>query len=175
MPAHKSSAVTIRKANPKDGDLLCDLIGALADTERLPAPDAAARERLKRDAFGSPPRFEAWIAEMEGKPVGYAITFYTYSTFLALPSLYLEDIYVLPEYRSQHVGAVLFQHCVKVALEQGCGRMEWQVLHWLTPAVEFYRKLGAQRLEGWQPYRLTRGDLEMIMAPADQPLALTRR
>jgi GNAT superfamily N-acetyltransferase len=164
MPAHKSPTVTIRKAEQKDGDLLCDLIGALADAENLPAPDASARERLKRDAFGSTPRFEAWIAEIGGKPVGYAITFYTYSTFLALPSLYLEDIYVLPEHRSQRVGALLFQHCAKVALEQGCGPMEWQVLHWLTPAVEFYRKLGAQRLEGWQPYRLVRGDLEKVMA-----------
>jgi GNAT superfamily N-acetyltransferase len=155
--------VTIRRAEATDGEVLCDLIGALADTEHLSRLDAAARERLERDAFGPSPRFEAWLAESDGRPVGYAITFYTYSTFLALPSLYLEDIFVLPEYRSQKIGAALFMHCAHLALEQECGRMEWQVLHWLTPAVEFYRKLGATRLEGWMPYRLVRADLERVI------------
>ena len=163
MPIHKEQSLKIRKAGATDASLLCDLICALADYEKLPRPDRAARERLARDAFGPTPRFEAWLAEIKGMPVGYAITFYTYSTFLALPSLYLEDIFVLPEHRSQHAGAALFKHCAKHAVEQGCGRMEWQVLHWLTPAIEFYHKLGAQRLEGWQPYRLGRADLEKII------------
>lgn len=163
-PVHKvRAAVKIRKATPVDGDVLCDLICALADYERLPRPDEAARERLKRDAFGESPRFDAWLAEVEGRPVGYAITFFTYSTFLALPSLYLEDIFVLPEYRSQKIGATLFKHCVKVACDAGCGRMEWQVLHWNTPAIEFYERMGAMRLQGWHPYRLTRADLEKIL------------
>lgn len=162
--AHKRSVARLRKAMPTDGDTLCDLICALADHEKLPRPDAAARERLKRDAFGATPRFEAWLAEVGGRAVGYAITFYTYSTFLALPSLYLEDIFVLPEYRSQKIGAALFKHCARLALDGGCGRMEWQVLHWLTPAIEFYRSLGATRLEGWQPYRLTRADLERLLS-----------
>ena len=132
MPAQKENALTIRKAGPADADVLCDLICSLAENEKLPRPDDVARERLKRDAFGSAPRFEAWLAEAKGKAIGYAITFYTYSTFLALPSLYLEDIFVLPEYRSQHAGAALFKRCARHAIEQGCGRMEWQVLHWLT-------------------------------------------
>lgn len=162
-PTRKIALARIRKATPTDGETLCDLICALADHENLPRPDLAARARLKRDAFGATPRFDAWLAEIDGKPVGYAITFFTYSTFLALPSLYLEDIFVLQDYRSQKVGALLFKHCVKVALDEGCGRMEWQVLHWLTPAIEFYRSLGAKRMEGWQPYRLVRADLERII------------
>lgn len=162
--AHKARAmVKIRKATPVDGEVLCELICALADYERLPRPDEAARQRLKRDAFGESPRFDAWLAEVDGRPVGYAITFFTYSTFLALPSLYLEDIFVLPEYRSQRIGAALFKHCAKVACDAGCGRMEWQVLHWNTPAIEFYERMGAMRLQGWHPYRLTRADLERIV------------
>ena len=162
LKAH--AAVKIRKATQVDADVLCDLICALADYERLPQPDQAARERLKRDAFGGSPRFDAWLAEVDGRPVGYAITFFTYSTFLALPSLYLEDIFVLPEYRSQRIGAALFKHCVQVAYDAGCGRMEWQVLHWNTPAIEFYERMGATRLQGWHPYRLGRTELERILA-----------
>ena len=157
-------SVHIRKATAADADLLCELIRALADYEQLPQPDASACERLKRDGFGSSPRFEAWLAEVDSKVVGYAITFFTYSTFLALPSLYLEDIFVLPEYRSQRIGSALFKHCARVAYEAGCGRMEWQVLHWNTPAIEFYQRMGASRLQGWLPYRLTRAELERILA-----------
>ena len=160
--ASKSDSVTIRKGTIEDADTLCNLIASLAESERIARPDRAAQDRLKRDAFGAQPRIDTWFAEMGGKAIGYAITFYTYSTFLALPSLYLEDIFVLPEFRMQKVGKALFLHCAKVALEQGCGRMEWQVLHWMTPAVDFYWGLGAQRLEGWQPYRIVRRDLERI-------------
>lgn len=161
--ASKTDTVTIRKGTADDADTLCELIAALAETERIARPDKAAQDRLKRDAFGPIPRFDTWLAEINGRAIGYAITFYTYSTFLALPSLYLEDIFVLPEFRMQKVGRALFLHCAKVALEQGCGRMEWQVLHWMTPAIDFYRGLGAQRLEGWQPYRIVRRDLERIV------------
>jgi GNAT superfamily N-acetyltransferase len=161
--ASNSDSITIRKGTPADADTLCNLIIALAECERIARPDKAAQDRLKRDAFGAQPRFDCWLAEVNGQPIGYAITFHTYSTFLALPSLYLEDIFVLPEFRMQKVGKALFLHCAKFALEQGCGRMEWQVLHWMTPAIDFYRGLGAQRLEGWQPYRIVRRDLERIV------------
>jgi GNAT superfamily N-acetyltransferase len=154
--------VSIRKGNIADGELLCNLIDALADAERLPRPDEAARTRLMRDAFGASPRFDTWFAEVDGVPAGYAISFFTYSTFLALPSLYLEDLFVLPQFRAQRAGKALFLHCVKLAAQQGCGRMEWQVLHWLTPAIEFYNRVGAKRLEGWQPYRLERKDLDKL-------------
>lgn len=159
---HKN--LRIRKATRADVDVLYGLICALADYERLPRPDAEARERLMRDGFGPSPRFDAWLAEIDGKPVGYAVTFFTYSTFLAQPSLYLEDIFVLPEHRAQRVGTALFKHCVRVAYEAGCGRMEWQVLDWNTPAISFYQRMGAARLQGWLPYRLTRAEFERILA-----------
>jgi GNAT superfamily N-acetyltransferase len=162
-PTHNH--LRVRKATVADGDLLCDLISALADYEQLPRPEPEARARLLRDAFSlSPmPRFDAWLGELNGLAVGYAISFYTYSTFLALPTFYLEDLFVLPQYRGHKVGKALFLHCAKVAYEQGCGRMEWQVLHWNEPAMVFYRHLGARRMEEWLPFRATRADLEDIL------------
>jgi GNAT superfamily N-acetyltransferase len=100
--------VRVRKGTSADGELLCRLISALADYEHLPRPTAEARARLVRDAFGATPRIDVWFGEYEGVAVGYAITFYTYSTFLALPTFYLEDLFVLPDYRSKKVGKALF-------------------------------------------------------------------
>ena len=119
-----------------------------------------------RDAFGSTPRFDTWFGELSGKAVGYTISFYTYSSFLALPTFYLEDLFVLPEYRAQKVGKALFLNCAHVALEQGCGRMEWQVLHWNEPALSFYHHLRGQRLDDWVPFRALRDDLERMLGRA---------
>ena len=160
---HKQNHLSVRKATPADGDLLCELISALADYEKLPRPEPEARARLVRDAFSPMPRFDAWFGELHGRAVGYAISFYTYSTFLALPTFYLEDLFVLPEYRAHKVGKALFLHCARVAYEQGCGRMEWQVLHWNEPAMVFYKHLGGKRMEEWLPYRATRTDLEEML------------
>ena len=158
-------AVRVCRATQADVGALYDLICALADYERLPRPDAGARERLARDGFSESPRFDAWLAEIDGRPVvGYAVTFFTYSTFLARPSLYLEDIFVLPEHRAQRIGTALFKHCVRIAYEAGCGRMEWQVLDWNAPAIAFYQRMGASHLQGWLPYRLTRAELARILA-----------
>jgi GNAT superfamily N-acetyltransferase len=163
MDIQPSSTVIVRKATQADGDVLCGLIAALADYEHLPRPEPAACERLVRDAFGLAPRIDVWLGEWEHQPVGYAISFYTYSTFLALPTFYLEDLFVLPAYRSRKVGKALFLHCAQAALEQGCGRMEWQVLHWNTPAIEFYQRLGGQHMAEWLPYRATRAELERML------------
>lgn len=154
--------ITIRKGTTSDGETLCNLISALADNQGLPRPDAEARLRLKHEVNNPSSSFVTWLAEVDGKPVGYAITFYTYSTFLALPSLHLEDIFILPEYRLRGVGNALFTHCVKIALEQKCGRMEWLVLHSNTPAREFYKGFGANELEEWLLCRLTHKELEAI-------------
>lgn len=137
------------------------LIDALAGFEELPAPDAYARERLEADGWGDRPRFEAWLACADGLPVGYAIIFETYSTFLARPTLYLEDLFVLPEFRGQGAGRALFDHISDVALERGCGRMEWACLDWNTNAQAFYAKVGARQMAEWLPYRLT---AEQILA-----------
>lgn len=114
----------IRKATRKDGKVLLSLINALADFEKLQRPSPIARKRLLHDAFGKRKRFDAFLAEIDGKAVGYAITFETYSSFLALPTLYLEDIFVLPEYREGKIGLLLFRRCVEEARKRKCGRME---------------------------------------------------
>lgn len=155
--------VSVRAATAKDIDVFLQLVDGLADYEELPRPNAEGRARLVRDGFTSArPRFEAFLGELDGRPVGYAIIFETYSSFLALPTLYLEDIFVLPEARKQKVGYALFMHCVREAVRRGCGRMEWTVLDWNQIAHDFYAKLGAKRLTGWEPYRLTSEELTRL-------------
>jgi GNAT superfamily N-acetyltransferase len=153
----------VQRAEAQDGATLLGLIDALADYERLPRPDPAARERLLSDAFGAEPRFEAYLARLDGAAVGYAIVFETYSSFLALPTLYLEDLFVLSKHRGRGLGRALFLHCAREALHRGCGRMEWSVLDWNASALGFYERLGARRLADWLPFRLLRADLERLV------------
>ena len=154
--------IRIRKATEQDAPTIIRLIIALAEFEKLPPPDEAARDRLIGDAFGARPRFEIFLAEVEGRVVGYAFVFETYSTFLALPTLYLEDLFVLEEFRGRGVGYALFRHCAQEALRRGCGRFEWAVLDWNRHAIEFYERLGARHLHDWRIYRLDRAALEMV-------------
>jgi GNAT superfamily N-acetyltransferase len=137
-------------------DEFVELLNALADYERLPRPDDAAVERLRRDALGSEPRFEAALAiNSKGKAVGYATWFYTYSTFLARPTMYLEDLFVRDEARESGAGSALFEHVRALGAQRGCGRMEWQVLDWNTLAREFYNRRQATWLKDWLVYRIT--------------------
>ena len=145
----------MRKLQAGDTARLLELIDGLADYEKLPRPDADARQRLAADAVADPPRFRTLLAEVDdGLVVGYAIYFFTYSTFRARPTLYLEDIFVLPDQRGQGAGVALFRACAREAVVLGCGRMEWQVLSWNEPSIEFYKRLGAQQLDDWLPFRL---------------------
>src|SRR4051812_48088053 len=153
---------SIRKAETADADTVRGLIVALADFEKLPPPDEAAQARLINDAFGPNPRFEIFLAEVGGKVAGYAFVFETYFTFLALPSLYLEDLFVLPEYRGTRVGYALMLHLAQEALRRGCGRLEWTVLDWNTHAIDFYKRLGAKHMAEWHFYRLDREGLEAL-------------
>jgi GNAT superfamily N-acetyltransferase len=157
-----SSPVTIRQARQEDAETVLTLIDALADYESLPRPTADARARLTEHGFGLKPRFEVFLAEIDGKAVGYTISFETYSSFLARPTFYLEDLFVLPEYRKLRAGLALFMNCVKLARQRECGRMEWQVLDWNVNAIRFYERLGAKRLQEWLPYRLTMDDLAAL-------------
>jgi GNAT superfamily N-acetyltransferase len=132
------------------------LIVALAEFEKLPPPDAEAQKRLIEDGFGQHPRFECWLGFWEGtpEPVAYALCFETYSSFRARPTLYLEDIFVLPAFRHRGIGTALLGHCVQLARERRCGRMEWTCLDWNTKAQAAYKQLGARQMHEWLLYRL---------------------
>ncbi len=162
--------VTVRPARPDDAAVMLELIKALADYEKLDPPDAAAQARLIADAFGPAPRFSVFLAETIPpgatgiRVVGYAFVFETYSTFLALPTLYLEDLFVLPEYRSLGAGKALFEEMVSEADRRGCGRLDWVVLNWNQLARDFYARYGAQHLDDWCCYRLRREQFADIAA-----------
>ena len=132
------------------------LIEALADYEHLDRPDAAAIARLRADAFAAPPRFEAALAlDDADQPIAYAIWFETYSSFLAKPTMFLEDLFVLESARGSGAGGKLFEFVHKLGAERGCGRMDWNVLDWNTPARDFYHRRNAQWMKEWLLYRLT--------------------
>jgi GNAT superfamily N-acetyltransferase len=154
--------VLIREATPEDAEVIISLVIALATFERLPPPDEAARQRLIDDAFGSRRRFEIYLAEVEDRVAGYAFVFETYSTFLALPTLHLEDLFVLPEFRSRKVAYALMRHLARETLRRGCGRFEWSVLYWNSHAIAFYERLGAERKVEWQLYRLEGEGIERL-------------
>jgi GNAT superfamily N-acetyltransferase len=164
-PPRFPPGVNVRKAKRTDGPALLRLVEGLAEYEKLPPPDPGAQQRLLRDMFSSPPRIEGFLGEFEGVPVGYSFVFESYSSFLALPTLYLEDIFVLPEYRGRKVGVTMFSYLVHEAWRRGCGRMEWMVLDWNKSAIEFYNKLGATHMHQWQLFRLVRTDMESFLAP----------
>ncbi|MGE5092573.1 MAG: N-acetyltransferase family protein [Bacillota bacterium] len=147
--------VAVRKARHEDAPRVLELVDALADYERLPRPDAGARERLLRDGFGPSPRFDLLVGERDGAPVGYALFFETYSSFLARPTLYLEDLFVHPDHRKCGLGLALFRAVATEAVRRECGRMEWAVLTWNRLAIDFYEGLGAVALEDWRTFRLT--------------------
>jgi GNAT superfamily N-acetyltransferase len=157
---------SIRRATRDDAAALIGLVMALAEFEKLTPPDAEAQQRLVEHGFGERPRFEAWLAfsDSSHEPVGYALVFETYSSFLARPSLYLEDIFVLPEHRGRGVGSALLRHCIRLADERGCGRVEWTCLDWNTKAQCVYENLGAERLSQWFLYRLGRDRIEQLAA-----------
>jgi GNAT superfamily N-acetyltransferase len=155
--------IEVRKIQPADAETLLTLIDALAEYEKLDPPDEAAKARLIRDLFSERPRVESFLAFVEGVAVGYTFIFETYSTFLALPTLFLEDLFVLPEYRSRKVGSALFRTMVAEAHKRGCGRMEWNVLDWNQLAIDFYERYGATRMREWLGYRLVRTDMDRIL------------
>jgi GNAT superfamily N-acetyltransferase len=148
------SMLTVRPARPDDGPAFVGLVRALSEFEDLPGPDAAACARLLEDAFGARPRFELHVADLDGEVVAYAVTFQTYSTFLARPTLFLEDLFVHPKARRRGAAQALMARLRERARELGCGRFEWMVLDWNGDAQRFYDGLGAERLDAWRLFRL---------------------
>lgn len=144
----------IRLATDADVDLILQFIQGLAEYEKLAHACVATPEQLRKTLFGPRPYAECLIAEFDGRPAGFALYFHNYSTFLAKPGLYLEDLFVLPELRAQGVGKDLFRELIQIAKERDCGRIEWSVLDWNEPAQAFYRRIGAAQVDGWHVWRL---------------------
>jgi GNAT superfamily N-acetyltransferase len=138
----------------------------LAEYERMPAAVTATEADLERTLFEDPRRAEAAIGYCNGAPVGIVVFFHNYSTFLAQPGVYLEDIFVEPAHRGRGFGRALMQYVARIAIERGCARFEWAVLNWNQPAIDFYEKLGAKPQSDWTVYRLGGRDLEQLATSA---------
>lgn len=145
----------IRPAEEKDCALVLDFICQLADYEKLLHEVKATVDDVRRELFSDQPSAHALIAYENAVPVGFALYFYNFSTFLTRRGLYLEDIFVAPAYRGRGYGKALMRHLAKLAVEQKCGRFEWVVLEWNKPAIGFYEKVGAQVMQDWRLCRLT--------------------
>lgn len=150
-----AAALRIRRATRRDVPLILRLIRGLAEYERLSGMVEATGERLRRHGFGARPYFETLLCFDGRRPVGFALYFFAYSTFLARPTLWLEDLFVLPEARGRGAGRALLRALARVAVARGCGRMEWTVLDWNAPAIRFYETLGADLKKEWILTRLT--------------------
>lgn len=154
--------LTIRPATALDVPLILDFIRALALYERAAVEVVADEERLRETLFGESPQAKVVLALWEGRPVGFAVYFFSYSTWLARKGLYLEDLFVLPEARGNGVGKALLRQLARIAVEEGCGRLEWSVLDWNQPAIDFYLSLGAVPQSEWTRYRLSGTDLQEL-------------
>jgi len=154
--------ISIRPARPNDVPTVASLIRALSQYEKLEHEVTMTEDKLRGSMFGPRPYAEALLAEEDGKPVGFALFFHNYSTFLAQPGLYLEDLYVLESHRGKGIGKALLVHLAKIAVERNCGRMEWAVLDWNVDAIGFYEKLGAKPNSEWTVYRLTGDSLNSL-------------
>ena len=158
----------IRNATSADVPQILAFIRALAAYERAPDAVVATEERLLCDGFGPNPFFTCLMAEHDGQPAGFALFFYNYSTWMGRPGIYIEDLFVPPELRGRGIGKALLQRVAAIALEKGCQRLQWEVLDWNTPAIEFYRAMGAEFLDEWRNVRLG-GEAIQRLAAGAQP------
>ena len=147
--------VRIRPGELKDVPLIADMIRALARYEKLEHEVTMTEEKLTSTMFGERSYAETLIAEDDDSPVGFALFFHNYSTFLAQPGIYLEDLFVSPEHRGVGIGRAMLMRLARIAVERGCGRLEWAVLNWNKDAIRFYERLGARPNSEWTAYRLT--------------------
>ena len=159
----RRAALSVRRGGVRDADVICELIRGLARYERLERECLIQPADIRRHGFGRGRRyFETLICRRSGRPIGLALYFFTYSTFLGQPTLYLEDLFVLPEERGHGAGRALLRALARIAIRRGCGRMEWAVLDWNTPSIRFYRRLGAGLRKEWILTRLTGAPLRRL-------------
>ena len=153
----------IRPATPDDIPHILQFIRELADYEKLSHQVTATKDLLHQHLFGPRPVAECLVAQLDGSPVGFALFFHNFSTFLGRPGIYLEDLFVRPAARGRGVGRALLTHLAQIAVERNCGRLEWSVLDWNAPAIGFYKKLGAVPMDEWTVMRVS-GDALKILA-----------
>jgi len=158
----KTENFAIRPATAADVPIILELIRALATYERAPNDVTATEDGLNKVLFGEKPAAEVLLAFEDETAVGFAVFFHNFSTWLGRPGLYLEDLFVRPEDRGKGYGRALLIHLAKIARDRSCGRMEWAVLDWNEPAIQFYRKLGAKPMDEWTVFRLTRDGIAKL-------------
>jgi len=163
------SEIQIRPATPDDVPLILTLLRELATYEKLAHEVVATEHDMHEALFGARPVVETVIASLDGEPVGYALCFPTFSTFLGKPGLYLEDLYVRPAARGFGVGRKLLEHLARLTVERGWGRLEWSVLDWNEPSIAFYKKMGARLMDEWTVFRLA-GENLASLALADRKM-----
>lgn len=166
-PPFSSAATVITPATPADVPALFQLVMALAEYEKLVHEVTGTAEDLAQNLFGERPYAEAIVARVDDKPVGFALFFYSFSTFLMQPGIYLEDLFVLPAYRGQGIGKQLLQALGQLAIDKGCGRLEWRVLDWNQPAIAFYQRMGADIKPEWQLCRVAGEALQQLAQPSE--------
>jgi GNAT superfamily N-acetyltransferase len=159
----------LRPATRADLAIILELIEGLAEYEKLRSSCVATVEGLDRHLFGEHPKAEVVLAEWEGEVGGFALFFHTFSTFLAKPGIYLEDLFVKPEHRGRGIGKALLVHLARLAKLRDCGRVEWSVLDWNAPSIAFYESLGAKPQHEWSIYRLSGDELEALAMGQNRP------
>ena len=167
MPEIDASQFVIRTAAAADVATILSLIRELAEYERAPNDVVATAEQLRRVLFGAHPAAEVLLGEENGEPVCFALFFHNFSTWMGRRGLYLEDLFVRPTVRGKGYGRALLVRLAQIAHERDCGRMEWAVLDWNEPAIQFYRKLGARPNEEWTIFRLTRDGIARLATDAE--------
>ncbi len=154
----------LRPATPADVPVILQLVRALAEYERAPDAVVATEQDFLRHGFGPAPRFSVLLAEQDGEVAGFALWFFTFSTWLGRPGLFLEDLFVRPQLRGRGIGKALMLELARNAVREGCGRFEWNVLDWNQPSIDFYRSLGARQLDEWVGCRVEGEALRALAA-----------
>jgi len=162
MIVTKKQDVTFRVATENDIPEILNFIKALAEYENLSDDVSADEEQLKKTLFGKNRFVEVIIADYKNEPAGFMLFFHNYSTFLGKPGIYLEDLFVKPEFRGKGIGKILLTYLGKLAVERGCGRIEWSVLDWNEPSIKFYKSFGSKPMDEWTVFRVTGNAIENL-------------